>query len=133
MSADLVLDTCTFLWLATVPAELTPAAREEIEAARQPSVSAITLTEIHRLVRRGSIELPCSPHGLNGWFSRALKHHSLTCEPITAEIAHAAEMLPGHHQDPADRFIIATAVVNRCAVVTADEIFPKYKITVVWK
>lgn len=37
-------------------------------------------------------------------FIRALKHHTLTCEPITAQTAHAAEMLPWHHKDPGDKY-----------------------------
>ncbi|MFH1760736.1 MAG: PIN domain-containing protein [bacterium] len=43
----------------------------------------------------------------------------------------SANYLPCHHKDPADRFIIATALKEKAAVVTADERFKKYKVKVI--
>jgi PIN domain nuclease of toxin-antitoxin system len=40
------------------------------------------------------------------WFQKGLTQHGVICEPITPAIAHAAEMLPPTHNDPADRFIL---------------------------
>ena len=42
----------------------------------------------------------------------------------------AAGELPPIHDDPFDRFIIATAKLNDLAVVTTDEHFGKYGLTV---
>lgn len=42
--------------------------------------------------------------------------------PLTHEIAIAAYGLPGEfHRDPADRMLVATAVVHDLTLVTADE------------
>ncbi len=39
-----------------------------------------------------------------------------------------ASALPEIHKDPADRFIIATALLNGCVVVTGDRRFPEYGV-----
>ena len=39
--------------------------------------------------------------------------------------------LPEVHKDPADRFIIATALLNDLVVVTADHNFPAYCVSTV--
>ena len=88
-------------------------------------LSAITVTEIHRLVRKGKIAIH-APNGLESWFQKGLAHHRVTCEPITLAIAHAAEMLPAIHNDPADRFILATAKVLAGRVLSPDTVMPKY-------
>jgi PIN domain nuclease of toxin-antitoxin system len=41
-----------------------------------------------------------------------------------------ATELPDIHKDPADRFIIATAVLGNMVVVTTDRRFPQYGVTV---
>jgi PIN domain nuclease of toxin-antitoxin system len=46
------------------------------------------------------------------------------------EICIAAAELPPIHNDPCDRFIIATALHNDSPVVTTDERFEKYGVTV---
>ena len=54
-------------------------------------------------------------------------------KPITLAIAHAAELLPAIHNDPADRFILATAKVLGGRVLSPDTIMPKYPgITTEW-
>lgn len=127
-----VLDTCTLLWLAAGSRELSPAAARAIERADEAIVSAISLTEIHRLLRRGQIELPTTQRTLDRWFLRVLDRHRLVCEPITPEIAHRAELLPWHHRDPADRFILATAASRKCPVLSPDDRFHDYPVTTVW-
>lgn len=127
-----VLDTCTLLWLAAGSGDLSATAAQAIDAADEAVVSAITLTEIHRLLRRGVITLPATSRTLDRWFGRVLEHHHLTCDPITAGIVHQAELLPWHHRDPADRFILATAVLRSCVVVSPDALFRRYPVKVVW-
>lgn len=45
--------------------------------------------------------------------------------PPEAILVRAAQ-LPRHHKDPADRFIIATALLNNLPVATADHRFSEY-------
>jgi PIN domain nuclease of toxin-antitoxin system len=53
--------------------------------------------------------------------------------PITASIALRAAELPRIHNDPADRFIIATALECAIPVVTPDDKIRQYPgIQVIW-
>ncbi|QQR91242.1 MAG: type II toxin-antitoxin system VapC family toxin [Myxococcales bacterium] len=40
--------------------------------------------------------------------------------------------LPFHHRDPFDRLLIGQAIVERLAILSADEYFKKYDLEVVW-
>ena len=40
--------------------------------------------------------------------------------------------LPFHHPDPFDRMLIAQALEEKLTVVSKDENFDKYGVTVVW-
>lgn len=121
-----VLDTCSYYWLVDDQAKLSAAA---ISAISDPNnslhLSAISVTEIHRLVRKGKISIH-APNGLEEWFQKGLTQHGVVCEPITLGIAHAAEMLPAIHNDPADRFILATAKVLGGKILSPDTTMPKY-------
>lgn len=128
-----VLDTCSYLWLVDDQRQLSPAA---LSALAHPEaelfISAITLTEVHRLIRKGIVSIKTTGSVLD-WFRQGLAQHGVVCTPITLEIADAAENLPWIHRDPADRFIMAAAQVLGAEIITPDGTIPKYPgIRVVW-
>lgn len=51
---------------------------------------------------------------------------------ITVEHAWAVRHLPHHHRDPFDRLLIAQAQVEQLPIVTADDSFEPYDVTVLW-
>lgn len=51
---------------------------------------------------------------------------NIACLPVTEAIAIKSACLAFHHRDPADRFIIATALVNDCQLMSFDEKFLLY-------
>ena len=124
---SLLLDTCALIWLANGAPELSAGARTAIDGADTVWVSAISAWEISLKVAHSTLELPVPP---KEWFERALEHHHLSLATLSVEVLVAANTLPWHHRDPADRFIIATAQVLGAAVVTADRRFPLYEIGV---
>lgn len=66
------LDTCAYYWLADDQTQLCPAALSAIvDANNSLHLSAITVTEIHRLVRKGRISIH-APNGLDDWFRKGL-------------------------------------------------------------
>ena len=123
----LVLDTCALLWLTTGDGKLSPLAKAAIDDAEVVLVSAISLWEIGLKQNKGQLELPLSPRE---WFQRALDVHGLAVASLSLDILSGANELPWHHRDPADRFIIATAIQEHCPVVTADAHFEQYGIDV---
>ena len=128
-----VLDTCTFLWLALEKSKLSANAAAAIADANNIlHLSVISVTETHRLIRKGKISLQ-SPLPLDAWFRGEMLHHQVQCEPITFEIAHTAETLPLIHNDPADRFILATAKLLGAKILSPDATMPKYpSFEVIW-
>jgi PIN domain nuclease of toxin-antitoxin system len=52
--------------------------------------------------------------------------------PVTVEYAERQSVLPPHHKDPFDRLMIAQALVDGIAIVSADMAFDSYGITRIW-
>ncbi len=64
------------------------------------------------------------------WFYKAIEAHSLVLAPLDISILCMANTLPWHHKDPADRFIISTAIFENAAIVTVDSKFSKYDVRI---
>jgi len=124
----MILDTCALLWLASGSKRLSRAALKEIDAASAIYVSAISGFEISLKTGAGKLELS---HPVEEWFKRVTEHHGLTVLPLELKVCIAAAELPPIHDDPFDRFIIATANLNDLTVVTADERFEAYGVPVI--
>ena len=122
----MILDTCALLWLAGGK-KLSRATLKEINEAPAVYVSAISGFEIAIKAARGKLTLPLPPQE---WFEKVIAHHGLAVLPLELNICITAAGLPAIHDDPCNRFIIATAQLNHLRVVTADERFEEYGITV---
>jgi len=115
-----LVDTHVLLWVAQGSARLGPVARRLIDRASgsgQACVSAISFWEVALLAERGRIALGADPDRFR---ADALAGGFREC-PLTGEIAVRGAALRGLHPDPADRFIVASAIVNGATLVTADE------------
>ena len=123
----MILDTCALLWLASRDKKLSRSALKQINQAPAVYVSAISGFEIAIKVAKGKLQLPGPPRE---WFERIVQHHGLAVLPLELNVCIAAAQLPPIHEDPCDRFIIAAAKMNDLVVVTADERFEEYGLTV---
>ena len=124
----ILLDTVTFLWATSSPAQLS---RRAMSALRNESavreMSAISLSEIAIKSARG--KLTFGQDDINSGIA-ALRLRVL---PYTAEHAFRLFDLPLHHGDPFDRQIIAQALAENLPVVTSDKTFRLYKgLKVIW-
>jgi PIN domain nuclease of toxin-antitoxin system len=124
---SMILDTCALLWLASRDKKLSRSALKQIDEAAAVYVSAISGFEIAIKVAKGKLKLPSSPRE---WFESIVEHHGLAVLPLELTVCIAAAQLPPIHDDPCDRFIIAMAKMSDLPVVTADERFEKYGLTV---
>ena len=123
----LVLDTCALLWIAGREDRLSQSALQAIQQAAIVYVSAISSWEVSLKCVRGHLVLPMEPEL---WFQRVLEAHSLVLAPLDVAVLCGANRLPWHHRDPADRFIISTALLENAAIVTADGKFSKYDVRI---
>jgi PIN domain nuclease of toxin-antitoxin system len=124
----MILDTCALLWLASGGGKLSRRTLKEIQESPAIYVSAISGFEIALKLANGKLKLPIP---IQEWFKEVVEQHSLTLLPLDLETCIAAAHLPGIHEDPADRFIIAAARLHDLTVVTGDEQFEKYGVTVI--
>ena len=122
---SLLLDTCALIWLGNGDPALSLDARQVIEESEEVYVSPISLWEVSNKCRKGKLQLKFP---LREWFDRILQRYQLEILPLTNEVMFLAGELPEHHKDPADRMIIASAMVNGLVVATADKNFPIYGI-----
>lgn len=116
---NLLLDTCAMIWCVSDPDKLSAQARDALQDSdSHVHVSAISCAEIACLADSGRISV--APHWRT-WFDNALADNGWPVFDIDLEVVAEAFSLPGEfHRDPADRFITATARLNRMVVITAD-------------
>ena len=120
-----LLDTCAIIRLASGAGDLSRAAMEEIAKAPLAYVSPISLWEIALKVKNGNLVISGEPET---FFKEAVENYDLTVLPLSLEVMAKSVNLPEIHKDPADRFIIATALLNEFTVVTGDHRFAEYGV-----
>lgn len=116
--APILLDTHALVWLVNEEeGHLTATQRKAIAGARL-FVSSITAWELAIHARRKRIEmLPDFPI----WFGQAMAILPAAEVPLSVAIILASETMPNFpHGDPADRFIVATALVHGLRLVSVD-------------
>lgn len=120
-----LLDTCALIWLGMGGGGLSGDARNRITVAARLYYSSISAWEIARLQQEGKIILPTTPDAFLADLTEAYGLASLP--PTDATMIRAAQ-LPPHHRDPADRIIIATALMQDLTIITGDEKFLQYGV-----
>ena len=120
---NLLLDTHVWIWWINQDSMLPAKAGQLIEEAETVAVSSISCWEVRMLQQRQRIELSGS---IEDWLEQALQPAGIHCLPISCEIADKSANLPQHHRDPADRFIIASAVEYRYNLLSVDSKFDLY-------
>jgi len=114
----LLLDTHILLWGLLDPSKLSRRVAIELESAENELwLSPISAWEVLVLVDKGRIALDAEPQA---WLRRVAKALALKEAPLTHEVALRSRLVDVPHQDPADRFLAATAVVYGLTLVTAD-------------
>lgn len=115
----LLLDTHAWLWRLLAPERLTAAAERAIaDRESELLLSPVSTWETLVLARKGRLELAPSPAE---WVLGALRRSAPTAVPLTHGIALRSEALEGFESgDPADRFLVATALEHDLTLVTAD-------------
>ena len=114
----LLLDTHIWLWSHLKPGRLSANARNAVtDPANTLALSAVTVWEALLLAEKGRVDLAPDPWS---WIRMALATRSLREFPLTHEVALGSRSVRLPHDDPADRFIAATAMVHGLTLVTAD-------------
>lgn len=124
MSANYLLDTCSWLDAFAAPELLKPSVRKLLAGEDLLFLSAISLLEVARKEAKGELIFGVA---LAKWFQIALPQGRLRILEITPDVSIDATRLPSwEHKDPADQIIVATARVHGLKIVTSDSKILKY-------
>ena len=114
----LLLDTHIILWSVAEPEKLTPTVANELESpSNELWFSPISVWEILLLAEKGYISLGSDMvKSVRDIFGKI----PIKEAPLNQEVAIQSRLVDLPHQDTADRFIAASAIVYDLTLVTAD-------------
>ncbi|MGD1919242.1 MAG: type II toxin-antitoxin system VapC family toxin [Pleurocapsa sp.] len=114
----LLLDTHIWLWYLQGNDRLSDNLQQIMASAETELwLSPISIWETLILAEKGRIELNCDP---TVWIKRYLRSLNFKEARLTYEIAMRSRQIELSHQDPADRFIAATAIELGLTLATVD-------------
>lgn len=115
----ILVDTHALVWFVDGQSNLGPMAREMTETALKGDagyVLAMSFWELAMLRVQGRLNFETS---VAAWRKTTLVQGFIKT-PVTGDIGIAAAELEEFHADPADRFIVASAVLNGLTLITAE-------------
>lgn len=114
-----LLDTHIWLWSLLEPSRINLQVAEILSnGENELFISPISLWETLILAEKGKIELHPTPEE---WISKAIDRSSVKEAKLSHAIALKSRQIDLPHQDPADRFIAATAWEYGLILISADE------------
>jgi PIN domain nuclease of toxin-antitoxin system len=124
----LLLDTHVVLWASSEAERLSESARTAIaDRSNRVFVSVVTGWEIAIKASLGKLTLP-KPAQL--WLPSEVEALGYETLALEMDAALGVGSLPFHHRDPFDRLLVAHAVSTGCTIVTHDDVFKKYGVSV---
>jgi len=118
---NLLLDTHIWLWSHAEPERLTKRVRAALADDRnQLWLSPISIWEFLLLAERGRVRVR-DGNAPSDWVEAALSRVPMHDAPLSREVAIRSRSVRLEHEDPADRFLAATADVYELRLVTADD------------
>ena len=125
-----LLDTMVWIWALDAYERLNAKARQVLEDREgELYLSPVTTWELSIKMQIGRLEFPGSPASSIPAFMA-----QQGVRPLLITHAHAAKVyeLPPLHKDPFDRMLIAQALVENLTLLTADRVFRKYDVPILW-
>lgn len=116
----ILLDTHVWYWSLTASDRLRNRARKAIERSRNDLwLSPVSVWEVLVLAARGRLRLDTDPRL---WVREALQQTPAQEAALTHEVALRSHEVTLPHADPADRFLVATALCYDLVLATADQV-----------
>lgn len=126
----ILLDTHAYLWWIARSDRLSIAAYDAVtNSGNEVFFSAASAWEIatkHRLGR-----LPEAESVIQNIIA-SIEAAGFEELPISVRDGEYAGRLPGHHQDPFDRIIIAQALIRNLAIISNERVFDRYGVNRIW-
>jgi len=127
---NILLDTCTLIWLTQEPERLSEKSRTIIENPdNELLVSHVSVWEMLLKTQAGKLSFPVP---LRKWLSDQQNTWDFRYLNISLEHLLRVEEIERHHSDPFDRLLVTQAIVENIGIVTPDPWIAKYPVQVLW-
>jgi len=127
---NILLDTCSFLWIISGSGELSATAREAFaDPGNEVFLSAASCWEISVKWSLGKLRLPVDPAR---FLPEQRSQHYIEPLPITEQSVFHLAKLPHHHKDPFDRILICQAIEHSLVLLTPDPLITQYPVRTAW-
>ena len=127
---NLLLDSQIFLWWSDAPERLS---RPSLAALHDPDnaliLSVVSVWEIQIKLHTGKLKITSSIEHL---VETQQNVNSVRVLPVYLEHVYHLGSLPAIHKDPFDRLLIAQAIAEDLTLVSADAVFNRYPVSVLW-
>ena len=123
-----LIDTQIFIWWDSEPEKL-PTRLFALcgDPAHTLVLSVASVWEMQIKVQIGKLDLDRPLHEI---IAEQQRNNLLELLPIELRHVLALQQLPLHHKDPFDRIIIAQAYSEQLTLLSVDNIFPQYPVSV---
>jgi len=127
---ELILDTCTFLWIISDPDKLSPKATAICsDISNKIYLSSVSCWEIALKQSLGKLDLKSD---LNNFISQQRINHAIDSLDLDEKSALYLNKIPKIHKDPFDRMLVCQAICNNLAIITPDKLIKNYDVEVIW-
>ncbi|MFN3762990.1 MAG: type II toxin-antitoxin system VapC family toxin [Anaerolineae bacterium] len=124
----LLLDTQAFLWFISGDQRLSSRVVDMIrDLDNEVYLSVVSLWEAMIKYQLGKLPLPQPPEV---YLPVQRQRHQIAALPLDEASVCQLANLPSVHRDPFDRMLICQALAHDLIIVTADEIFQAYPVSV---
>jgi len=125
----LLLDTHTFLWFITGDKRLPE--KDVVLISDTKNKKWVSIASIWEIV----IKMSLKKLEIKGDFQTVedfVENNDIEILPVNFRHTKKLLTLPMHHKDPFDRMIISQSIVESYTVITKDERFNDYGISIIW-
>ena len=127
---NLLLDTCTFLWIISAHLKLSQRSRELlVDPENNVFLSTVSCWEIAVKYSLDRLPLPVPPYE---YVPAQREKHNIEPLELDEESALRLVRLPDLHKDPFDRMLISQALVHGLVILTPDKLISQYPARTVW-
>ena len=127
--STILLDTSALLYWTVAPDRLTDKATQALEQAEVILLSAISIWEIGVKMKRGKLALPVT---IEAYANRLETVNRVDILSVDVATWRQNLALNWDHRDPADRTIVATAMINKVPLVTSDREIREFYPDIIW-
>ena len=126
----ILLDACTFLWIASDAPQLSEVARHAFaDPANDVFLSAVSTWEIAIKQVLGRLRLPEDPAR---FIPQQRRKHGIEALSLSEAATLLLPRLPNLHRDPFDRMLVCQALLEGMTLLTPDELIRQYPVPTTW-